>query len=88
MITATQSNIGGHSTNSLNASNVSEDKRKLSHANGVYALNQTPDEKVLGIMRLATIVARSGRFDVEKEATCLQCLEIGNPHIESFFVSK
>ena len=82
IITATQSDIQGHTAFWMNESNFSEDKRKLAHATAVFGLNQTPDERAKGIMRINDIVIRKGA----RGARCfvLECRAINNVHLDSF----
>lgn len=82
---ATQSDAGGFEAETLTMSNISEDKRKLSHVTSMFGLNQTWDEKRKGIMRINTIVNREDDYDIQKTVTVLQSIASGQPLIGSFF---
>ena len=47
-------------------SNFSEDKRKLGHVTGMMALNQSPEEKDFGGMRVNWIVLRESPFNIKR----------------------
>ncbi len=51
--------------------NFSEDKRKLGHVTGMFALNQSPAEKDMNGMRLNWIVLREAPFNIRR------CLYVG-----------
>jgi hypothetical protein len=70
---------------SLKESNFSEDKRKFSHATAFLTLNQTPEEKRLGVIRIGELFVREKKYDINKQVTVLQCLDLGKPYITSFF---
>lgn len=84
VITATQANAASYTKKSLREDNFSEDKRKYGHATSFITLNQTAEEKKAGIMRLGQMFVRESDFDVGKQCTVLQCLDIGRPYIASF----
>lgn len=84
VITATQANAASYKQASLGMENYSEDKRKYAHVTGMFGLNQTPNEKRQGIMRINTIVLREGEFNVEDEVQVAQCLQLGKPCLFSF----
>lgn len=84
VISATQADADAYAKRTQDMSNFSEDKRKHAHVTGTIGLNQTPDEKRRGIMRLNWIVLREGEFFSEREVVVLQCLQVGCPIIDSF----
>lgn len=84
-ITATQADADSYDKKSLGLKNFSEDKRKYAHVTAMYSLNQTPAEKQQRVMRFGELLVREDAFDQGKEATVLQCLEIGRPHLASYF---
>jgi hypothetical protein len=88
VITATQSDSHSYAVEDLSLSNFSEDKRKFGHVTGMLALNQTPDEKVAGVMRLGWLVLREGEFLTHKQVACLQCLKLGRPYLDGFSVDR
>ena len=69
----------------LNLSDFSEDKRKYAHTTATYSLNQTDEEKKIGIMRLGELVVRESEFDRTRQVKVLQCLQRGRPFIGSYF---
>lgn len=84
LVTATQAGRGSYTKAMVGAEDTSEDKRKLAHVNAMYALNQTPEEKKHGIMRISNILVREDDFDIRRNATVLQCISIGRPYLASF----
>jgi hypothetical protein len=83
-----QSNSGGQGAESLETTNVNEDRRKLDHVTAMYGLNQTDAEKRRKMMRIGPIVQRKGKFDTEYQVLVLQCLEMGNPFVDSNLVYR
>ena len=84
IITATQADASSYSKEKMSLDNFSEDKRKYAHVNAMLSLNQTATEKEFGILRVGTLLVRSGRFNSWDEVTCLQCLDIGRPIMASY----
>lgn len=85
VITATQADAASYQEESLKLINFSESKSKYAHVTCFIALNQTAEEKRMGIMRIGQLVVREDEFDIDKEVKVLQCLNIGRPFISSFF---
>ncbi len=83
LITATQADANANSQRSLTVANFSEDKRKHAHLTAEFSLNQTPEEKIRGVMRLGTLLARETEINPKKEITVLQNLAMGRPIILS-----
>jgi hypothetical protein len=84
VITATQADAEAYGKRKLELSNFSEDKRKYAHVTAFYAMNQTYEEKVMGIMRMSHLVVRDDDFDPRKEVKILRCLPIGRPILGSY----
>jgi hypothetical protein len=84
VITATQAAASSYEHTTQRLSDFSEDHRKYAHATGVYGLNQTSEEKHIGIMRLNELVVREGDFDRTSCVTILQRLQMGRPFLGSF----
>ena len=84
VITATQSNVRGHKTTLLDQLNFSEDKRKMAHVTAMIGLNQTKEEKQLGLMRVNVIVAREVEYDVAHYVPILTGFGVGRPILENF----
>jgi len=77
VIAPTQADAMSYDTYWLTAKNFSEDKRKLAHVTGLLGLNQTEQEKEIGIMRLNWIVLREADFSTRKGLYVGQCLKLG-----------
>ena len=86
VITATQADGDSYDQETLSMKNYSEDKRKYAHVTGLFALNQTPEEKKAGVMRLGWLVLREDEFDTRDMVYVLQCLRLGLPHVRSFYL--
>jgi predicted transcriptional regulator len=85
LITATQAAASSYDKETLSLSDFSEDKRKYAHTTATYSLNQTDEEKKIGIMRLGELVIRESEFDRTRQVKVLQCLQRGRPFIGSYF---
>ena len=68
----------------MTAKHFSEDKRKNAHLTGMLGLNQTEEEKKRGIMRPGWVLLREGKFSSYDTVNVLQCLEIGQPILDSW----
>lgn len=87
-ITATQANRDSYTTEDVGNENVSDDKRKLSHSTGVLGLHQTPEEKVMGILRIGWLMLRDEFYDPGRQAVLLQDLAIGKAHTDSYMTKR
>jgi hypothetical protein len=85
VITASQADTASYEAKVLGATNFSESKTKNAHVNAIFGLNQSPEEKEAGIMRVNTVLARGMDFNSHITARVLYSLRIGRPHISSFF---
>ena len=85
VVTATQADAASYEQDSVQLKNYSEDKRKYGHVTAMYSLNQNPEEKKKGIMRIGELLVREGDFDVLRQVKVLQRLQIGRPVLGSFF---
>lgn len=83
VVMPTQSDATGFDVYELGKNNFSEDRRKFDHCTSFYGLNQTPDEKRMGVFRINDIANREGAGG--RSVRVLQRLEIGRPHLGSFF---
>jgi len=63
--------------------NVGEDKRKLNHVAGMFILNQTPEEKQQGIMRIKATATRFGEYTEMDEVVVLYSYGTGRTYIDS-----
>jgi len=82
--TATQSDAASYDVRLLTMANFSEDKRKFGHVTAMFGLNQTADEKRLGIHRMNTILVREGECDPHRCIHLLQDLRRGRFWIDAF----
>jgi len=85
VVTATQADAASYRAETIDASNFSEDKRKLAHVTGMVGINSTPDEKEVGLQRLNWVVLRESEFNVSKCVHVAGCFDIGNPAVKSTF---
>lgn len=83
VVTATQADAASYAQETLTRSNFSEDKRKLAHVTGMLGINQTEDEKEVGIMRLNWLARREAHYTESAVCWCAGCLDIGYPVIYS-----
>lgn len=84
IITATQTNRESYGQKNIKIEHAGEDKRKFAHVTAAYALNQMPDEKRQGLMRISPLVVREDDFDSEYSVHVLQSLQTGQPYIASY----
>lgn len=84
VVTATQTDAASYGKELLGMMHFSEDKRKYAHVTAMYGLNQTDEEKRIGIMRLNEIVVRESDFDVKRTVKVLQRLQMGRPVVGSY----
>lgn len=83
--TATQADADSYTTETMTMANFSEDKRKNAHVTGIVGINQTPQEKAMGIQRLNWLALRESEFTSEQHCHVAGCLGIANPAILSTF---
>jgi hypothetical protein len=85
VVTATQADAASYRAETIDASNFSEDKRKLSHVTGMVGINSTPEEKENSMQRLNWVVLRESEFNVTRCVHVASCIDIGNPAVKSIF---
>jgi hypothetical protein len=83
VVTATQANAHAHKAKSQGMEHFSGSHLKIAHANAVIGLNQTAEEKELGVMRWGWVALREGEALDGRECLVAGCLPIGNPVIRS-----
>ena len=83
VVTATQSNATGFNTEDLTLASFSEDKRKIDNCSALFAINQTPDERLKNIWRIAALLKREYSYDERQQAKLYGCLACGTPHVVS-----
>jgi hypothetical protein len=77
VIAPTQTNAKSYDTRTMTMGNFSEDKRKFAHVTGMLGLNQMPDEKAIGVMRLNWVLLREAPFEPSRCLYVGQCLPLG-----------
>lgn len=77
VVAPTQADANSYEQHTQGMKNFSEDKRKLAHVTGLFGLNQSEDEKGLGLMRLNWIVLREAPFESKRCLYVGQCLPLG-----------
>lgn len=85
VVTASQSNRSSISKKNITQTDIAEDIRKVAHVDMMISLNQLPDEKRFGIMRIAVIAHREKDFNQLSQCMVLQQLELGQPQLDSEF---
>jgi hypothetical protein len=83
-VTATQAAASSYDHEVLQLKDFSETKTKYAHVTAMYGLNQTGDEKKIGIIRLNELVLREGDFDRSSQIKVLQRLQMGRPFLGSY----
>ena len=84
IVTATQADAKSYDTDLIKRSNFTEDKRKYSHVTGIYGLNQSDEQKKIGIIRINELFVRDDDFNTTNQIWLLQRLQKGRPFIGSF----
>jgi len=85
VVTATQAAATAYDKKGLlTMKDFSEDKRQYAHVTAMYGLNQTDEEKLIGLLRINEMVVREALFTRSSAVTILQRLEMGRPLIGSF----
>lgn len=85
VITATQAAATAYKKNSITMEDFSDSKTKHAHVTACYSLNQTEEEKKLGVMRIGKLVIREDEFDASKQIHVLQHLHKDRPFVASYF---
>jgi hypothetical protein len=83
VVTAAQTNKEGFRTWVMTRSNFRGSLMVLGHVTAFLGINQTDEEKDLGVMRLNFIVRREAEFSETKCLYCAGCLDIASPIIRS-----
>lgn len=85
LVTATQAKALSFKKELLDRSDFSEDKRKWAHCTFAVGLNQTPEEKRLGIIRINSLLARESDMASDRPVHVLQRIQIGRPVLGSYW---
>lgn len=86
--TVLQSNRKSFSKKSLEQEDTAEDIRKLAHVDMVFGLNQTSDEKEIGVSRISVIAHRHEEFSFAGETMVLQSFQMGQPYLDDIFIKN
>ncbi len=84
VITATQLNKDSLAAKQISASHTARWIGKLGHVDAMFALNQTPEEKLIGVMRISILEHRHKHFIETQNCYLLQNLYVGQPHLDSY----
>jgi len=85
VITATQANLAGHSTDILSSEHQGGFYGKNRHVNLMVGLNQKPDEKEKGVMRFGITEGRGIGFIEGKSCYVLQDFKTGQAYLDSYY---
>lgn len=85
ILTATQTNADSYDADLIGMGNFSEDKRKHSHVTGSFALNQSDEEKELGLYRLNWLTGRDWEYSTKKAVYVAGCAALQSPFMLSTF---
>lgn len=88
VITVSQSNKKSWDAASVKAGDVSEDYRKIAHVDMMFSLNQTPEEKKLGTMRIGVVAHRDEDFIQFNHVRIFQQLGAGQPLLDSEYANS
>lgn len=85
VITVTQANNAGHKAEILDSTHQSGYYGKNQHVNLMCGLNQTPEQKELGILNYGITEARSQPYILGKTCTVLQDIKAGQVYLDSYY---
>ena len=85
VVSGSQSNTGRDDNKRVRSGDFAEDIRKKAEIDIAFSLNQLPEEKQKGMMKIAAMKIRDDDFDVLRECLVLQQLKIGRPYLDSYY---
>jgi replicative DNA helicase len=88
VITASQGNRGSLKKYQMEGSDLAEWIGKLAHVDVFLALNQTPEEKDIGIIRFNILAHRHKEFNPLDEVIVLQHMKTGQAHLDSEYAPR
>jgi len=88
VLTASQGTRKSIEKDDIGQTDVAEDIRKLAHVDVMIGIAQTPLEKELNCCRLSVLAHRWKSFSPRRQALILQVLEISQPYIDGYIISK
>jgi hypothetical protein len=83
VIAPTQADADSYSAKTQSMKNFSNDKRKNAHVTSMLGLNQTDEEKDMGVMRLNWLVRRGEGSNPRRCLWVAQCLPLGMAMVRS-----
>lgn len=88
VFSGSQSNTSRDEDKDVPSGGVSEDIRKKFEVDVGFSLNQTQDEKRMGIMRVGLMKQRDDAFDTISKCIVLQNLKLGRVYMGSYLPTK
>ena len=85
VITATQANKAGHTTDVLDAGHQGGFYGKNRHVNLMVGLNQSPEDKARGIMNFGITEARDTEYIPGQMCSVLQDFKTGQAYLDSYY---
>ena len=82
VVTASQTNTA-RTGKDIGIGNAAESMEKENESDLLIALNQKPEQKKQGIMRVKVTKHRHDNYDLTKEIYVTQCYSIGRPYLDS-----
>lgn len=82
-VAPTQVTKSGQDAETLGVEHTAKWVGKLGHVDAMYFINQTEEEKLLGIMNIGTMMHRHLEFNAKKTVTVLQKLMVGQANLDS-----
>lgn len=83
VVTASQTNRQSFNKKNVTQIDAAEDIRKIANVDVMISLNQTPQEKRQGVMRVAVVAGRDDDFDQYRTCLVLQNLELAQVCLDS-----
>jgi len=88
LVTASQTDADSYETDLLTMSNFTQSKTKRAHTTGTIGINQTEQEKALGIYRLNWLAGREWEYNSSKCVYCCGSLALASPLMFSTFAPE
>jgi hypothetical protein len=85
VVTVDQTDAASYGKENVGLQNFTEDKRKYGHVTGMYAFNQTDQERNDGIMRIGELVLRGGPTDRKRKVHVIECRQLGRVNLGSWW---
>ena len=85
VVTATQLNKDSLGAKQISTAHTAKWIGKLGHVDAMFALNQTPEEKAIGVMRISTLEHRHKHFIETQNCYVLQKFSVGCAHLDSYY---